>query len=61
MICIDPIIATHWVAVSGKNHEDHMMLYDKLQGNSEFTKLIAERGEAKAVKDYTVEILKVYQ
>ncbi len=56
-----PDNATHWVAVSGKNHEDHMMLYDKLQGNSEFTKLIAERGEAKAVKDYTVEILKVYQ
>ena len=56
-----PDNATHWVAVSGKNHEDHMMLYDKLQGNSEFTKLIAERGNARAVKDYTVEILKVYQ
>ena len=56
-----PDNATHWVAVSGKNPQDHMMLYEKMQSNSEFTKLITERGYAEPVKDYAVEILKVYK
>ena len=56
-----PDNATHWVALTGKNREDHLMLYDKLQSNSEFTKLIAERGNSVAVKDYIAEILKVYK
>ena len=56
-----PDNATHWVALTGKNHEDHMMLYEKMQNNSEFTKLIAERGNRVAVKDYVAEILKVYK
>ena len=54
-----PDNATHWVALTGKNREDHMMLYDKLQSNNEFTELIGERGNAEAVKDYVAEILKV--
>jgi len=56
-----PDNATHWVALTGKNREDHMMLYEKMQNNSEFTKLIAERGNRVAVKDYVAEILKVYK
>jgi len=56
-----PDNATHWVALTGKNREDHMMLYDKLQSNNEFTELIGERGNAEAVKDYVAEILKVYK
>ena len=56
-----PDNATHWVAPTGRNREDHMMLYNKLQSNSEFTKLIAERGNSVAVKDYVAEILKVYK
>ncbi len=43
-----PDNATHWVAVSGKNHEDQMMPYYKLQSNSKFTKLITERGNSKS-------------
>ena len=38
-----------------------MILYDKLQSNNEFTKLIAERGNRVAVKDQVAEILKVYK
>ena len=56
-----PDNATHWVALTGKNHEDHMMLYEKMQNNSELTKLIAEGGNRVAVKDYLAEILKIYK
>ena len=38
-----------------------MMQYEKIQNNTEFLKLIAERGNRVAVKDYIAEILKVYK
>lgn len=46
--------ATHWVGVSGKNEQDHIMLYDRLQNQSEFIKLIGERGKTVDVRDYMV-------
>ena len=52
--------ATHWVGVSGKGEHDHIMLYDKLQKQSEFIKLIRERGEAINVRDYMVKNIKAY-
>ena len=32
--------ASHWIALSGKDKNDHMMLYDKLQKDTKFIKLI---------------------
>ena len=49
--------ATHWVGVSGKDAHELIMLYDKLQNQSEFIKLIAERGKTEDVRDYMVENL----
>ena len=51
--------ATHWVAVSGLNEQDHMILYDKLQKDEKFLKLIQERGETEEVQDYAVKHLRV--
>ncbi len=50
--------ATHWVALTGKDREDHLMLYDKLQKSKKFMDLILSRGEMEDVKDYELEILK---
>ena len=50
--------ATHWVAVTGKDREDHLMLYDKLQKNPKFMKLISSRGEFEDVKDFELQILR---
>jgi hypothetical protein len=52
--------ASHWVALSGKDKEDHMMLYDKLQKDAKFMKLIQERGPLEDVKDYELRILKQF-
>ena len=52
--------ATHWVGLSGANENDHIIFYDKLQKQSEFIKLIGERGEVENVKDYMVENIKFY-
>ena len=51
--------ATHWVAVSGLNEQDHMMLYDKLQNDEKFLKLIQERGVTEDVQDFAVKHLRV--
>ena len=53
--------ASHWVALSGKNKNDHMMLYDKLQKDAKFIQLIQERGPVEDVKDYEIKILKRFQ
>ena len=53
--------ATHWVVVSGKDGHDHMMLYDKLQSQSEFVNILRDRGKVELVKDYMVGNLKSYQ
>ena len=50
--------ASHWLAVSGKDRNDHLMLYDKLQKSSKFIKLIQERGAVEDVRDYELEILR---
>jgi hypothetical protein len=50
--------ATHWVVVTGKDRDDHLMLYDKLEKSSKFIKLIQERGAIEEVRDFEVEILK---
>ena len=52
--------ATHWVGVSGKNDNDHIILYDELQKNPEFIKLAGERGKIENVKDYMVNNIKSY-
>jgi hypothetical protein len=36
------------------------MLMDKLQSQSEFIKMLAERGKSENVKDYMVKDLKTY-
>ena len=53
--------ATHWIALSGKDKEDHMMLYEKFWNDKTFVKLIKERGPVENVKDYEVRVLKQYQ
>ena len=53
--------ASHWIALSGKDKNDHMMLYDKLQKDPKFIKLIQERGPVSDIKDYEVTILKRFQ
>ncbi|MDB4303145.1 hypothetical protein N9936_02090, partial [bacterium] len=53
--------ATHWIALTGKDREDHMMLYEKLWNDKNFVKLIKERGPVESVKDYEVRVLKQYQ
>ncbi|MEL0301887.1 MAG: hypothetical protein VW976_08415, partial [Flavobacteriaceae bacterium] len=50
--------ASHWVVVTGKDRNDHLMLYDKLEKSSKFMQLIKERGAAEDVRDYEVEILR---
>ena len=52
--------ATHWVGISGKDDHEHVMLYDELQKQSEFIKLIGERGKVEDVRDYMVTSLKTY-
>ena len=52
--------ATHWIALSGKDKEDHMMLYEKLWNDKTFVKLIKERGPVENVKDYEVRVLKQF-
>ena len=49
--------ATHWVMVSGKDMEDHLMLYDELQKQDDFYKLLSERGEVERVGDVELEML----
>ena len=48
-------------ALTGKNKEDHMMLYEKFWNDKTFVKLIKERGPVENVKDYEVRILKHFQ
>ena len=50
--------ATHWVGLSGKNLQDHIMLYDKLQKQAEFLDLLKKRLER--VRDYMFRDLKTY-
>ena len=51
--------ATHWVGLSGKNLQDHIMLYDKLQKQTEFLDLLKKRG-GERVRDYMFSDLKTY-
>jgi len=50
--------ASHWVALTGKNRDDHLMLYDRLEKQSRFIELIQKRGEVENVRDYELEILR---
>ena len=52
--------ATHWVGISGEGTHDHVMLLDKLQSQSEFIKMLAERGQVENVRDYMIKNLKQY-
>jgi hypothetical protein len=52
--------ATHWVGISGENNVDHVMLLDKLQSQSEFIKMLAERGKSENVRDYMIKNIKTY-
>ena len=51
--------ATHFVGVTGKDMEDHLMLYDELQKQDDFYKLLSERGEVERVRDIELEVLKL--
>ena len=49
--------ATHWVIISGKDTEDHLMLYDELQKQDDFYVLLSERGEVERVGDVELEMV----
>ena len=51
--------ATHFVGVTGKDTEDHLMLYDELQKQDDFYKLLSERGEVERVRDIAVEFITI--
>ena len=53
--------ATHWVMVSGKSMEDHMMLYHRLQEQDDFYVLASERGEVDRVGDVEYEMIKSFR
>ena len=53
--------ATHWVMVSGKSMEDHMMLYHRLQEQDDFYVLASERGEVERVGDVEYEAIKFFR
>ena len=50
--------ASHWIAVTGEDGEDHLMLYDKLENEKKFVELAQERGSFEMIKDFSVRILK---
>ena len=50
--------AKHWVGLSGKDIDDHLLLYDKLEKNPKFIKLISSRGKFELIKDFEINILK---
>ena len=56
-----PYGAKHWVGLSGKDIDDHLLLYDKLEKNPKFIKLRSSRGEVEFVKDFETKILKSKQ
>ena len=49
--------ATHWVGLTGKDTQDHLMLYDKMEKKKRFLELLAKRGNFKLVKDFELRIL----
>lgn len=49
--------ASHWVALTGKDRNDHLMLYDKLEKQSKFIELIQQRGEVEDIRDFELQIL----
>ena len=53
--------ASHWVALTGKDQADHMLLYDNLEKSSRFLKLISERGPVENIKDFQAQILRRIQ
>jgi hypothetical protein len=50
--------ASHWIAVTGEDGEDHLMLYDKLENEKKFVEFAQERGSFEMIKDFSVRILK---
>ena len=50
--------ATHWVALTGKDRMDHLMVQDELEKRSNFIKLLGERGPIEEVKDFEIQILR---
>jgi hypothetical protein len=53
--------ANYWIEISGKDGEDHLKLYDKLEKSAEFWKYIKDRGEVIDVKDFELKYLKIKQ
>ena len=49
--------ATHWVGLTGKDTADHLMLYDKMEKNKGFVKLLTERGGYELIKDFSLKII----
>ena len=49
--------ATHWVGLTGKDTQDHLMLYDKMEKKKRFMELLAKRGNFELVKDFELKIL----
>ena len=49
--------ATYWVGLTGKDTVDHLMLYDKMEKNNRFVKLLAERGGFDLIKDFSLNII----
>ena len=49
--------ATHWIGLTGKDTADHLMLYDRMENNNRFVKLLAERGGYELIKDFSLKII----
>jgi hypothetical protein len=43
--------------LSGKDTADHLMLYDKMEKNNRFVRLLAERGSYELIKDFSLKII----
>ena len=50
--------ATYWIKISGKDGEDHLKLYDKLEKSAGFAKYLQNRGEVIDVKDFELQDFK---
>jgi hypothetical protein len=50
--------ANYWIEISGKDGEDHLKLYDKLEKSAGFAKYLQNRGEVIDVKDFELKDFK---
>ena len=50
--------ASHWIALTGKDTQDHLMFYDEMEKKGRFVELLQARGDFELIKDFELKILK---